>query len=214
MKKLVLILCITAAFAVAASAADGPVDRGSLVLDGSVHFAAQSGELHESPDGGNYWSFGVSPSVGYFIAPGLLVGLEAGFFRSSSGDYSDFTGYHVGPFIGYYFNAGSGRTKVRGAIYPFVIGSFGYQRTVNNYQYTYWDLWGEVVENVEWTLEETQFGGEAGAIFMVSNAVGVKVSGLVTSESVTTRNDLYVESEDSNKGVTFMLGAGITYFIY
>lgn len=214
MKKLVWTVCCTLLLCHVAFAADGPIDKGSLMLDGSVSFIAQSGELHESSDGDGYWAISFSPSVGYFVLPGLLLGMEAGFLHSSQGDFYKVDGYHIGPYVGYYFNGNPDKKQARGSIYPFAKGSFGFQRTETTSIYSFWDGWDEYMVEIETTRKELRYEAEAGAVFMVSNAVGINVSGQIISSTVKWDSDAYENSGESLSGLTFLIGAGVTYFVY
>ena len=213
MKKAVQAVIIVLALAAVASAANGPVDKGSFVLGGHVSFMAQSGELHESPEGDNYTSISVSPSLGYFVLPGFYLGMDAGIFHSWQGNIRRTTGYLIGPSLGFYYDGNPTREKVKGAVYPFLKAFFYFQQSNLQYPVTYWDIDGPQIVTIEATSKETRFGAELGGLFMVSNAVGINLSGIISSEHAKWTVD-YSTSDDSNSGLTFMLGAGVTYFIY
>ncbi len=214
MKQLILTLTVLLALTGFAPAANGPVDRGSFQIGGGVSFMTQTGELHENLDGDSYIALSIAPSVGYFVFPGVLIGIDLGFHRAWQGDYSRWSGLSIGPSVGYYFNGNPSRNQAKGAVYPYIKGFFSYGQTKTKYLYEYWDGQDVNSEVLEVTRQETRLGGEAGAIFMVSNAVGVAFSGNLTSTTVTWDYDYYDDSDDSPSGLTIMFGAGITYFVY
>ncbi len=196
MKHLMLIFGLMSLLAVTVSAAENPIDKGSIILAGNAFFMSQSGDLWENGDGDALTTFAIVPSVGYFITPGLLIGIDVTFNRLSQGDASR-TDLAAGPMIGYYFNTNSTRTEVKGAVYPFVSAFFNYgQSKFDN------DSWDS-------TTDILQFGGHAGIVYMVSDAVGLNLGVNVWSDSYD-----YEGATESITGTTVQIGAGFTSFIY
>jgi len=138
----------------AVMAADGPVDKGSMVLGGTLFFQNQSGDLYES-GGEALTTIRLMPSVGYFVAPNIMIGGQVDFSSLSQGG-SSYTFWTAGPVVGYYFNLDQTRTEIKGAIYPYLRAFFMYGQESNSYDAT-----------------GMMFGGQGGAVFMLSNAVGV-----------------------------------------
>ncbi len=194
MKHFVLIALISL-LAAAVSAAENPVDKGSLAIAGSAFFLSQSGETYENVDGDGQTTFAFVPSLGYFVAPSLLVGGELEFSSFSWGDYSE-TNFSIGPIIGYYFNTDKTRTEVKGAAYPYAQAFFGYGQFKAD----------DGTSDFTWTL--TQFGGQAGVVWMMSNSIGLNLLARISSDNWDP------EDFDSERGTTMMIGAGIISFIY
>ena len=76
-------------FSGAAIAADGPLDKGSWMLDGQFFFRMQSGDLYENNDGdattvvgignGSLNAIGdleIAPAFAYCVSPGLFIGAQ------------------------------------------------------------------------------------------------------------------------------------------
>lgn len=193
-----------------ATAADSPIDKGSLFLDGSLFFKSQSGDLFETDgDGTSSWGAGngsmaldgamveISPTLGYFIAPHIYIGGQfalAGFSRGKM----DASLFAIGPSIGYYFNVNPARTEVRGSIYPYVRGFFN---------------WGTVSSSDD--IPILQYGGKGGLLYMLTDAVAADAA-------IQFRGDRWDLDGDGGTGVddpaltgtTLWIGLGLTAFIY
>ena len=83
---------------VTASAAENPIDKGSIVLGGTIYFQNQSGDLYENMDGDALTTIAGNPSLGYFISPSILVGADVAFISMSQGD-DDLTAFGIGPIV-------------------------------------------------------------------------------------------------------------------
>ena len=188
-------------------ATDGPVDKGSFYLAGTAFFQNQSGDLYEDFNGDGITTYGfgngtlnlalsleVSPTFGYFVSPGVFVGGQVIFAGYSIGN-SDATLFGFGPTIGYFFNANSMRTEIKGAVYPYIRGFF-------NIGFLSEDLLGEQINVI-------QYGGKGGALFMLSNAVGLDASFRFQGDSWKPDS-----ATESITGTTIALGLGISAFIY
>lgn len=188
-----------------AMAADSPVDKGSLYLNGMAFFQSQSGDLYENGDGdalvsygvgdaslGFLQSFEVSPTVGYFVSPGVFLGAQAAFVGYSQGD-NDLTGFALGPTIGYFFDTDPARTEIKGAVYPYIRGFF---------------TWGQLSED-SYDLTILQYGGRGGLLYMLSSAVAADANVRFQGDSWKPEG-----ASESTTGTTLAIGVGITAFIY
>jgi len=189
-------LAITLLFAGAIMAAETPIDKGSMIVDGSVYFISQGGDAYKDTADNSVAVIGIMPSVGYFVAPSIMVGGSIFFESWSQGDYKE-TMFGVGPMVGYYFNLDATRTEVKGAIYPYVKGFFLYG------QEKYDD------GTNDFTIDVMVFGGQGGGIFMLSDAVGLNASVKFQSESYKPDG-----ADESISGTTIEVGAGITAFLW
>jgi len=197
---LVLLFCGTAL------ATDSPIDKGSFYLDGTAYFQSQSGDLFEvGGDAVTSYGFGngslnialsyeLLPTVGYFVSPGVFVGGQFSFIGYSIGN-TDATLFAIGPTIGYYFNANSARTEVKGTLYPYIRGFVNFGSLSE-------DLFGEQI-NV-W-----QYGGKGGFLYMMSGAVAL--DGSVRFQGDSWKSD---SATESITGTTIAVGFGVSAFIY
>ncbi|MDH4157877.1 MAG: porin family protein [candidate division Zixibacteria bacterium] len=189
----------------AQSDARGPVDKGSLMLDGSAFFASQSGDLYEdygldddsSSGGDNRTTISVMPMIAYFVAPGLMVGSEFRFTRQSLGTEKD-TYFGFGPTAGYFFNLKPVRTDARGLVYPYLKAFISYGKQKR--------------EREDSSTEGTfmSFGGQAGLVYMLSNTVGADLGARYSLDTMDPES----ENAESLDGTTLQVGIGITAFIY
>lgn len=197
-----LVIVVALLMTTAVSATDNPIDKGAWILTGNAYFMTQSGELYDNADGeGKAW-LSFAPSVGYFIKPGFMIGVNADYTWESQGDNK--TTYMLfGPTAGFYFHMDPKRVEPRGAVYPFIKGSFLYASDKFKA-----DLFEE-------TTKITQWVGEAGVVYMLSNAVGMNFQAKLISLKKDYDDDIVdPEIQDSESGNIFQLGAGITAFIY
>ncbi|UCD64943.1 MAG: hypothetical protein JSW34_05800 [Candidatus Zixiibacteriota bacterium] len=200
MKHLTLLVSLLL-LATVATAAENPVDKGSFILEGSAFFMSQGGDFYENLEGDGQTTIAFMPSLGYFVAPSILIGAEFEFESWKWGDDWKENYFAIGPVVGYYFNMDQARTEARGAVYPFIKGFFMYGSSKIE------------ILSVEETIGIMQFGGQAGVIFMLSNAVGLNFGGMFASTSFSPDEDLYPGAE-SVSGTTIMIGAGVTAFVY
>ncbi len=190
--------CVTAILLLAGAvmAAETPVDKGSMVVGGTAYFMTQSGDWYENADGEGVNTIALEPSIGYFVAPSIMVGGRILFESESQGDNKE-TIFGIGPEVGYYFNLDATRTEAKGAIYPYVKAFFVYAQ--------YKDEWTGGDE----TTDITMFGGQGGGVFMLSNAIGLNASVKFQSESY--KED---DADESVSGTSLQVGAGITAFLW
>jgi hypothetical protein len=177
-------------------AADNPIDKGSMIVDGSAYFSSQSGDWWEDAEGNSLTRISLDPSIGYFVAPSILVGGEVQLMSWSQGDYS-MTNWAIGPTVGYYFNLDASRTEAKGALYPYIKAFFliGQSKTDNG--------------TTTSTTDVMLLGGKGGVVFMLSNAIGLDAGVKFQSDSYKPEG-----ADKSITGTTLMVGAGITAFLW
>jgi len=174
----------------AVMAAETPIDKGSMIVGGTAYFMTQSGDLWEVGDEATT-TIGLMPSIGYFVAPSIMIGGEVQFISLSIGG-SDLTTFAVGPMVGYYFNLDQTRTEVKGAIHPYIKAFFSYGQISNGS-----------------SIDQMSFGGQGGAVFMLSNAIGLDAGVRFQSDSWKPEG-----ADESTTGTTIWVGAGITAFLW
>ncbi len=192
MKKLFL-LSIMFVFAATAFAAESPIDKGSMIVGGTLMYASLGDDLYESDDE-SMTLITVTPSVGYFVSPGLLIGADFTFSSISAGDDGiDYSAFAIGPCVGYYFNMDPTRVEAKGAMYPYIKGFF---------------LYGSVSEDDE-DATMTSFGGRGGIIMMLSNAVALDMGIQYNKDSFEPDG-----ADESISGSRLQIGGGITAFLW
>ncbi len=194
MKKRLLTTLVILVFAVGAFAADGPIDKGSMMLGGNVYFESQSGDLYKNADGDSPSMFFASPSFGYFIAPSIMIGAMIGFESYSIGD-GGFTEFAFGPMAGYFFNLDASRTEAKGGIYPYIKGFFLFDTFK--------------IKDVDGSDNTTTFGGEAGINYFLSNSVALDFGLGFKSDSYKPDG-----ADESVSGTSIQIGIGIDAFIF
>lgn len=183
MRVLCIVLMALLLLSANISAADKPLDPGCVILGGSAYFSAQVGDAYTDTK-----QLSIAPSAAFFISGGGFVG---GQFQLSYLDreYSDRTEFFIGPVAGYYFNRSEDAKDIKGDIYPFMMGFFG-------------------IGGISSGPSIYQFGFSAGMTLMLSDAVGLDFS-------VVISDDIYsYDFGGSVNGVTMMAGMGFTSFIY
>jgi len=201
MKK-VFVSLVVLMFAVSAFAVEGPIDKGSMVLEGNVFFQSQGGDFYKlasetGEDGQTV--IGFMPSIGYFVAPSIMVGALIDFTKQSQGDES-LTQYGFGPMVGYFFNMDPERTEVKGAIYPYLKAFFTYGKMTS-------DDGDDATDETD--VSVTSFGGMGGIMFMLSNAVAADIGVRFENESYKADGD-----DESISGTVITFGLGFTAFIW
>ena len=190
MKRLLVLTLLLVVFASTSYAAENPVDKGSIILSGSVYFSNLSGDLYEV-DGDALTMISADPNFGYFVVPNVMIGATMEFSNTSQGDES-MSVLGAGPMVGYFFDMT--KAEVKGSIYPYIIGFFTY-RSVSD------DAWDEDVS-------VTTFGGKIGMDYMLSDGVALN-----TGVKFTSVSSKYGD-EDSVSGTEIWVGAGVSVFIY
>ncbi|MGB5106407.1 MAG: hypothetical protein WBP29_02920 [Candidatus Zixiibacteriota bacterium] len=118
---MLVLLMAASAFAV------NPVGKGMLYMDGAWtgNFAIRGGDLNKggSEDSPTYLQ--LDPSLGYFLADGLAIGVTLKFANFTWGDYKETT-FGAGPRV-IWFPTAKNADEPKGKILPFLSGSFIYQ---------------------------------------------------------------------------------------
>jgi hypothetical protein len=157
--------------------------RGSMIIGGSANFTSS-----QSGDNGRLTTFGLQPSVQYFVSRGLALGGSVSFDRSWAGDQS-LTSYGLGPVVSCYFPDPNNR------LYPFLSLRAGYLRSAFRNP-------GEERDG-----SGTSARAAGGVLYMLSASVGINSELFYQSVSQSEEG----QTLDSN---AFGLAVGITAFIF
>jgi hypothetical protein len=205
MRTTCLVLVVLAALTGAAAAADTPISKGSMMLDGRIYFQSYSGELwrnyeDDSPSevglgsvGFTQFSMEVTPLFSYFVSDGVCFGVQAG-YQSLSVGHDKLNSFAVGPSLGYYVKINPTATDNKGSFYAYgrVFFNFG----------TLSDEHGD-------GPSITQIGGKVGLLYMISSAVGTDFSVKVQGDSWKAEG-----ASESESGMTIRVGLGLTAFVF
>jgi len=191
MRKLLLFTLLMALFTMTAVAQESPIDKGSMIVGGTIGFQMLSGDAYDVDDE-SYTAISVMPEFGYFVSPGLVVGGELLYSSESQGDYIDNSTFGIGPMIGYYFNTNKESTEIKGALYPYIKGFFIYQS----------------LSMGDFDITTMSFGGKAGINYMLTDAVALDAGIRVLSDSWEP------DGGDSVSGMNIMFSGGIQAFIF
>jgi len=172
-----------------------PTDKGSKLVAGEFSYSSSGGDSNENSDGDRDISIDLGSSISYFLSPGLALGADFLFGRSSQGDNS-VTMWGIGPRLSYFIGGNHAVSTVKGTTYPFLTVSFVYVKG----GYDYGDNESSVSGNV------IGFGG--GIMHMLSESVG-----LYGNVSYSIENMKW-EDEDSESGNEFGISAGLSFFLY
>ena len=172
-----------------------PIDEGSMMAAGGFSFSNWSGDLYEDADNNSQTVIDIFPILSYFILPGLAAGGEFAYSRISQSDWS-YTAFGIGPQVRYYFVLNREQTEAKGSTYPyfsvnFLFGTAKFKSDSGESKYTY-----------------KTFGFGLGAVYMISDAVGVFGQG---GFDIDSRKP---EDGDSVSGNVLGFDVGFTYFIY
>lgn len=195
MKKAIIILA-TALLLAATVSAEGPVDKGSVIVGGGFSFTSNGGDLYENFEGDGQTFITFMPNLAFFVAPSIAVGGEIIFQKSSQGDYSE-SGFGIGPSVAYFFNTDPTRTEIKGAVYPYVELYFQYIKLSMD------DGGGDDKANL------TAFGGKGGIMYMLTKHWAVNSNLYYQSESLKPDG-----ADDSISGSTLGLSVGVTAFLF
>jgi hypothetical protein len=171
----------------AQSSPTGPIDRGSMLVAGSVFLS------HTDGDGGTSSSattFNVQPNVLYFVVPRVAVGGQAGF------GYTTFDGGHasqwnVGPAARIFFGAVTAR------VLPFVGASIQRGRSASTTDQPI----AARSESTFWGVE-----GVGGATFMFSRQVGLAAEAFVRHDANTFERTQLPETKSDRNQYGFRVG--------
>jgi len=195
MRRVLLTGIVILAFAFSASAQESPIDKGSMIIGGTVYFASASGDLYKDAEDNSQTTMSINPEFGYFIMPSLMIGMNFEYSKWSWGDDVGTTWLGFGPMVGYYFNMDASRTEVKGALYPYIKGFFLYET--------------EEDEGADDKGKTTTIGGMAGVNYMLSDAVALDFGVQFASDSYK-----YGDADESTSGTRLWVGAGISAFVY
>jgi hypothetical protein len=120
--KVLTIALLCSLFLLSSLSSYGQTEEGTWMLGGS----ASTGLYFQTDN--NYFSLGISPSMGYFLADNLAAGASIPLSFLTEEDYRSI-GYGITPFVRYYFGPPS-------EFMFFVTGSFGIQGWSNKYDDT------------------------------------------------------------------------------
>lgn len=201
MKKAIIILAMALLVAATVSSAEGPVDKGSMIVGGEVSFSSQGGDAYENDDGDGVTNIGFSPFLAFFVAPSIAVGGEILYEKSSQGDYSQST-FGVGPTVAYFFNLDATRTEVKGTVYPYVQAFFKYAKYTSGPGY-------------DFKRTVTYFGGKGGIMYMLTEHWAVNTNLYYQSENYKQTEPEVPEGEDDSvSGNTLGFNVGVTAFLF
>ncbi len=204
MRTTCLVFVVIAALTGAAAAAETPISKGSMMLDGSFYFQSYSGDLWTNSEGDSPSEVGigsvahgllqmeVTPLFSYFVSDGFCFGIQAG-YQSVSAGHNKVNSFAVGPSLGYYFKINPTETDNKGAFYAYGRGFLNFGTI--HYEH------GE-------GPSITQYGGRVGLLYMISSAVGTDFSVKVQGDSWKS------EGFNSQSGTTIRVGLGLTAFIF
>jgi hypothetical protein len=183
-----------------------PTDKGSTIIDGSFSFSNAGGELYER-DGVKRTSIYLSPSLSYFVAPGLAFGGEVGLSGSFQEGSYNWTRWSAGPRLLYFIGGNNSKATVKGSTYPFFDATALYTQTTTEYTFkTTQQL------SVEKTEKSTTFGTKVsfglGICYMLSDTIGLTIKGGYTVENSKP------EDKDSVRGNELFVYGGIITFLY
>jgi hypothetical protein len=173
-----------------------PIDKGNMFLAGGFSFTSAGGDLYKDFEDNSQTILMINPEFGYFFAPGIMAGAELGYSSWSWGDLKD-TMFGFGPMVRYYINMNKELTEAKGAIFPYL-----------GVHFLYSSCKFENGETLKWTT--MTYGGEIGAVFMISDAIGA--FGQVAFDSESEKQKEPIEG-DSVSGTVMGAQIGITYFI-
>ena len=118
MKKTILSLGLFFLLVGNVAGQSSPVDKGSLMFDGSVSFS--SGGIEDVDD--RLTTINFKGGIGTFLAPGFMLGGNLLFQSISFGD-DTYTAWGIGPKAAYFFGANQEK-PLPGAVYPLIGGTF------------------------------------------------------------------------------------------
>ena len=118
MKKSALFLLLFVFVVTSVFAQEYPVDKGSKMVLGGITFSSIGGDLYENSDGDRATYINVMPSFGYFVIPGLAIGADLLYDRTSQGDDTENT-LGIGPKVIYAIGANKTPEKIKGTIKAF-----------------------------------------------------------------------------------------------
>ena len=177
-------------FAPSALAQTYAIDKGSYLLGGGLSFTSQGGDLFVGgSDDDRIISISITPTLGYFVAPGLALGGDVQLQRASRSEFSS-TSITIGPSLAYYFGQPTTRT------YPFIEAGIGYTRISFDFD-----------ESDSGSTNGYQFGVSGGLSHMIARNVAL-------TGALFYQNQTFSDDGESASGDTFGFQGGVTAFIF
>lgn len=204
MKKLLLVGAIALCGAMNAQA-----EKGSWVIGGSTTLGFSNAKTTlkydgKSQDGPTVSTFAFTPSVGYFVANNLAIGLDLGFASiTQKEEEGNWTGKTTAstvtalPTATYYFKSGS-------KILPYLGAGIGYGSTKTSYTETY----NGNTDSEDETYSGLAYKAKGGIVFLLNQTVGVDLGVSYTGMNGT------LDSDNKIKSTTNTLGANIGFSIF
>jgi hypothetical protein len=205
MKRTIVIVAVLAAMLMLsgfAFAQKSPIDKGSMLLSGGISFASYGGDYYKGISDKSMTQFTINPSASYFVMKGLAVGPTVEFTSLSQGDAKAST-FGIGAQATYYFDMLAKDKEGKGALYPYLGAAFLYRSNTSNS--------GETDEE-DTKINSTRIEFKGGAVYMVSNAVGIY--GDVEFDMDSYKRTKPTEWPKSVSGNIFGVFTGFTYFIF
>lgn len=190
MTRLLLVLSILL-LAPDALAQTYPVDKGSYIFGGAARFSSQgttisSGDFEAESD--RLTDLVLNVDFGYFVTPGLALGIFSQLQTVSQGDISQ-TVTNAGPSIAYYFGQATSKA------YPFISGNVGFasQRIE--------------VDGESAAITGFGFGAAGGVSYMIARNVAL-------TGALFYQNQSFSDSGVTEATSAFGFQGGVTAFIF
>jgi len=181
-----------------ARAQNSAFDRGSAIVAGGAAFSSVGGELFIDDDEDRVTSLQLTPSLSYFVTPGLAIGGKLFFQRTAQSDDS-FTSWGLGPQILYFIGSQRAQASVKGTTYPYLGAAFAFLRNSAKSSF------GGRTNKSSATGTALSFGG--GINHMLANNASLFVEGAYELDHLSGEGD----SANGNK---FNIVAGLAVFLY
>ena len=159
MKKSIMIIAVLAFFT-QVFAARYAQDAGSYQLGGNFGFESKGGDLYKNADDDRETTITISPELSYFLIEGLSFGVKMNYTRTSQGDVTN-TDLGFGPALSFYLG------NSRSIVYPYLTGAYFFNSDKMKMKTAIGD------QEIKSNSQQIYLG--AGALYMVSNAVGMNI---------------------------------------
>jgi hypothetical protein len=177
--------------------ADSPVDAGSWMVDGSVFFRTQGGDLYEvGYDRSGITTIHFSPSAGLFLSKGFMLGGQVGYERVSQGGWSETT-WSFGPVAGVYIPLSRFDTDRNVNSFWYFRAFYTRTQSLNRFYAPEWEVPFRVEDNMN------TFGAQTGALLMISKNAGLNCA-----------LRAYGDDWHSQWGFTFEAGVGMAIVLW
>jgi len=212
MKTLAAAFCLFL-LAITLNASEGPTSKGSFILDGSISFTLQSGDLYRreftpgdslEPDE-SYKILSLMPSVGFFVADNIMVGGTITIERKMQYSLS-YSTFLFGPEIGYFLSKKNDGGSAKGSFIPYIKGFFQIGQIQDK------SVHSLGTGDIDTKYSKTRFGGKIGTVLMLSNAIGLDIN-LLYSHDKMSMNDA-PDDYEAPSGDTIKFGVGLTGFVF